>query len=282
MKVLFCTIASKYRLHQCVALYHSLKRFMPEAALVVLAVDGESHKVLDALKLPEVTVISAEQLEDAKLKELKEQRNSSEYCWTLKPVLLLHLYENYKDYSIFVYLDSDLLFFDSPLKLFSGGGNWSVLLTTHKVNRKANGGFVAFKRCTYAHEALKWWKDSCLEWCYSHNDNRRFGDQGYLDLMRDRFKGVTYLDMPGANVATWNYFKYDLELKNGNIFVDRNRLVFFHFSGFRMKRQESSVIIYGAEIPCVVCGAYKSAITNAIKEIEAIDKEITEYFYSGI
>jgi hypothetical protein len=137
-------------------------------------------------------------------------------------------------------------------------------------------------RCIHAYKALKWWKDSCLEWCFSRNDNGRFGDQGYLDLMRARFKGVTYLDLPGSNVATWNYFNYDLDIKDGHIYVGRNRLIFFHFSGFRMKRIESSVVIYGAEFPCIVCGVYSSAIRKAIKEIEVIDREITEYFYSGI
>lgn len=281
MEVLFCTIASKYRLHQCVAMYHSLKHNMAEAALVVLAVDEESREVFDALKLPGVTVISAKELENTELEKLKRQRNSSEYCWTLKPVLLLHLYESFKDIKIFAYLDADLFFFDNPMKLFKGSGNWSVLLTTHKVNRKANGGFVAFMRGSHANEALKWWKEKCLEWCYYRNDNRRFADQGYLDLMKARFKGVSYLDMQGANVATWNYFKFDLGLKNGNIYVGRSRLIFYHFSGLRLKKIAGSIALYGAEVPCLVCGTYSSALRAAILEIEEVDREITECFYLG-
>ncbi|HYF82777.1 MAG TPA: hypothetical protein VEB00_07095 [Clostridia bacterium] len=282
MEVLFCTIASKYRLHQCVALYHSLKHFMAEAALVVLAVDEECKKVFDALKLPGVTVISAEELEDAELKELKRQRNASEYCWTLKPVLLLNLYESYKDIKIFAYLDSDLFFFDSPMRLFKGSKNWSVLFTTHKVNRKANGGFVAFMRGRHAYKALKWWKEGCLEWCYYRNDNGRFADQGYLDFMRARFKGVTYLDLPGANVATWNYFNSDLVLRDGNIYVGKKRLVFYHFSGLRLKKISGSTALYGAEAPCLVCGIYIKALRAAIFEIEEVDREIAECFYLGL
>lgn len=282
MEVLFCTIASKYRLHQCVAMYHSLKRCLAEAALVVLAVDEECRKVLVALQLQGVIVISAEQLENNELKELKEQRNESEYCWTLKPILLLYLYEYYKDIKIFTYLDSDLLFFDNPMRLFKGSKNWSVLLTTHKVNRRANGGFVAFKRGSRSYEALKWWKEECLKWCYFCNDNGRFADQGYLDLMRTRFKGVTYLDMPGANLATWNYFNSDLELKDGNIYIGRHRLVFYHFSGLRLKKMAGSTALYGAEAPCLICGSYVKALRAAISEIEGVDKEITESFYMGL
>lgn len=282
LKVLFCTIVSKFRLHQCIAMYHSLRGFMDETVLYVLAVDEETKRVLDAMQLTGMTVIALEELEDDELKRLKEQRNLSEYCWTLKPLLLLYLYKSQKDFSIFNYLDSDLFFFDNPMKLFKGNRNWSALLTTHKVNRKANGGFVAFMRCNYAYEALKWWKDRCLEWCYYKNDNGKFADQGYLDFMKVRFKGVSYLDMPGVNLAAWNYFKFDLDLKDGNIYVNRNRLIFYHFSGLRMKRISSSVAAYGVEIPCIVCSAYSKAIEKAIKEIEVVDKEITEYFYAGM
>jgi len=168
------------------------------------------------------------------------------------------------------------------MRLFNGRGNWSVLFTTHKVNRKANGGFVAFMRGSHAYEALKWWKKRCLEWCYFINDNGRFADQGYLDFMRARFKGVSYLDMPGANVATWNYFKFDLELKDGNIYVGRNRLLFYHFSGLRLKKIAGSTALYGAETPCLVCGIYSKALRAAISEIGEVDRDITECFYLGL
>ena len=275
-------MASKHRLHQCVAMYHSLKSCMTEAILAVLAIDAECLQVLNALSLPELLVISAAELEDDELRKLKEERNSSEYCWTLKPVLLLHLYERLRDFNILVYLDSDLFFFDNPMQLLRRNDKWSVLLTTHKVNRKANGGFVAFRRSSHAFGALKWWRDSCLEWCYYNNDNGRFADQGYLDSMRVKYKGVKYLDTPGANVATWNFFRYNFMLKDENIYVDRSRLIFYHFSGMRMKNYESSVAIYGAEAPCLICRIYIKALRAAIEEIGKVDQKATEYFYSGI
>jgi len=255
---------------------------MASAILVVLAVDGESERVLAALKLPGLLIISAEELEDDDLKKLKEQRNSSEYCWTLKPVLLLHLYESFGGINIFVYLDSDLFFFDNPTQLFRRNDKWSILLTTHKVNRKANGGFVVFRRSSHAYKALKWWRERCLEWCYYYYDHGRFADQGYLDFLRGKYKGVIYLEVQGANVATWNFFKYDLTLKDGSIYVDRSRLIFYHFSGLRMKRYGNSVALYGAEVPCILCRIYSKALRNAIKDIEEVNKEVTKYFYMGL
>lgn len=282
METMFCTIVSKYRLHQCIAMYHSLKQWTDDTALAVLAVDKESAKVLGDLKLPDMIIILSEQLEDEELMQLKRQRNPSEYCWTLKPVLLLHLYEKYNNIKIFTYLDSDIYFFDNPMKLFKRKDKWSVLLTTHKVNRKANGGFVAFRRSAQAYEALQWWEDRCREWCYSRYDNGRFADQGYLDSLRERYKGVSYIDFPGLNVAAWNYFRYDFEVKDGNIYVDRNRLIFYHFSGLRLKKHDTSIAIYGAEAPCILCSLYMRALKDAINEIEKVNTKVTEFFYSGI
>ena len=281
MNIMFCTIVTKHRLHQCIAMYNSLKGRMPEAFLAVLAVDRESGRVLDALKLPGMLVISAEEQENDELRELKGQRSPSEYCWTLKPVLLLYLYERFADVKIFVYADSDIFFFDNPMKLFGRKDRWHVLLTTHKVNRKTNGGFAAFKRSNDSYKALKWWKDRCIEWCYCKYDNGRFADQGYLDSMSGMFNGVEYIDIPGANAASWNYFKYDFSEMDGNILVNGSRLIFYHFSGLRLKRYADTVALCGAEIPCVVCGIYSKALRDAIKKIEGIDRKVTDYFYIG-
>ena len=188
-------------------MYHSLKSFFPEGVLAVLAVDSESEKVLDTLKLPGMINVSAKELENDELKEIKKQRNPNEYCWTLKPVFLLYLYERFKKTRIYTYVDSDILFFSNPLQLFKRHDKCSVLLSTHKVIRKANGGFAAFMRGNIAYEALKWWKDSCLKWCYCRNDNGRFGDQGYLDSMRVKYKGVAYIDSSGGKCGFLEFFQ---------------------------------------------------------------------------
>lgn len=279
LNMLFCTVVSKYRLHQCIAMYNSLRDRMAEAYLAVLAVDVESGKVLDALKLPGMLVMSDEELENDELKELKRKRSPSEYCWTLKPLLLLNLYERFREVKIFVYVDTDIFFFDNPMKLFRGKERWHVLLTTHKVNRMTNGGFAAFRRGNNSYMALKWWKDRCIEWCCCKYDNGRFADQGYLDSMSEKFNGVKYINIPGVNVASWNYFQYDFSIIDGNIHVNGIRLIFYHFSGLRLKRYAGTVSLWGAEIPCVVCGIYSKALRDAIMEIEGIDRKVTDYFY---
>lgn len=282
MEVIFSTIATKYRLHQCIALYHSLRRFLPEASLAVLSVDQESSRTLNTMSLPGLHAIDASELEDERLKAIKSERQLNEYCWTLKPVLLLYLLQKFPGYGIYAYLDADTYFFDNPLKLFRHGGNWSVLLTTHKVNRKANGGFAAFRRSSNLSALLEWWRDSCIEWCGCYNDSGRFGDQGYMDHFREKVKGVYYLDAPGANAAPWNSYNHDYTVKDKKIFVDKSPLIFYHFSGLRLKKFGSSVLITGDDFPCAVCAEYKVALRNAIREISEADASICEYFYEGV
>lgn len=282
MEVLFTTIVSKYRLHQCIALYHSIRRFLPEASLAVLSVDSESSGALNTMRLPGMYVIDSEELEDDRLKAIKHERKLNEYCWTLKPVLLLYLLQKLPGYEVFAYLDADIYFFDNPLKLLRHGGNWSVLLTTHKVNRKVNGGFAAFRRSRNTSALLEWWRDSCIEWCGCYNDCDRFGDQGYMDHFREKIKGVYYLDAPGANAAPWNSYNYDYTIKGKKIFVDKCPLIFYHFSGLRLKKYGSSVLVTGDDFPCAVCAEYKEALRNAIGEICEANANICEYFYEGI
>ncbi len=282
MKVMFCTITTKYRLYQCLAMYNSLKSFLPGANLAVLCMDEETNKLLEKAKLPGMSLIPLKILESKNYKAVKEERSEGEYCWTMKPVLLQHLMDSHSDFEVFTYLDSDLYFFDNPLKLFAGSRSWNVMVTTHKVNRRVNSGFIAFRKNKIAKKALEWWRRKCLEWCFNRNERERFGDQGYLDLIRKMLNGVKYLKMPGVNIAPWNCFNYDFSTKEGKLYVGRCRLIFFHFSGFRLRRIGESSYTYESDIPCEVCSVYRKEIIGVIDYIRSIDSELTENFYLGI
>lgn len=282
MEVLFCTIVTKYRLHQCIALYNSIRKFIPEAVFAVLCMDEDTNRLLEKAGLPGIRVIPLEQLESSELRAVKVDRSIREYCWTMKPVLVQYLIDRYKSFEIIAYLDSDLYFFDNPLKLFVGKENWNVLVTTHKVNKKVNSGFIAFRRTRTSNRALEWWRKKCLGWCFDRNEGGRFGDQGYLDSMRKIFDRVKYLKMPGVNIAPWNCFNYDFSFKGGRIYVGRCRLVFFHFSRYNLRRIGISTYAFDSEIPCEICSIYSKEIIGVIAQVRSIDREIAENFYLDI
>ena len=282
LDVMFCTIATKYRLYQCIALYNSLRKYLPEAILTVLCMDADTNTILSRAGLPGIRLVALEQLESKELRAVKANRSLGEYCWTMKPVLVKHLFDRYKGFEIIAYLDSDLYFFDNPLKLFTGKRSWNVMVTTHKVNRKVNSGFIAFRRTRTSNQVLEWWRKKCLDWCFDRNDKKRFGDQGYLDLMRKMFNGIKYLKMPGVNIAPWNCFNYDFYVRGGRLYIGRSRLIFFHYSRFHLKRIGSSTYSYEAEIPCEICGVYCKELIEVIDYVKSIDSEIAENFYLGI
>lgn len=255
---------------------------MEGALLYVLCVDEEAYNTLIAMEQPGMHIFLKDNLEHHELIELKKTRSLSEYCWTLKPVFLIYILERYKKLEEVAYLDSDLFFLDNPIKIFRRYYSCHILLTTHRVNKRSNGGFVAFRRSKIGHEALLWWRKKCIEWCYAKDEEGKFADQGYLDVMRKLFDGVCYADMPGVNIAYWNCFNYDFSTKGNAVYVDGSPLIFFHLSGFSMKKIGSTVVILGAEIPCIICQRYLKEIRSVIKEIEAVNSSICDNFYLGM
>jgi len=82
-------------------------------------------------------------------------------------------------------------------------------------------------------ECLHWWRSRCLEWCYDRAEDGRFADQKYLDDWPTRFPGVVVLQHKGAGLAPWNVANYCLRLDKGQVMVDSQHLVFFHFQGLK-------------------------------------------------
>ena len=67
-----------------------------------------------------------------------------------------------------------------------------------------------FKNDRSGREALEWWRERCLEWCYNRHEDGKFGDQKYLDDWVERFKNVRVINNIGVGVAPWNVNSYEL------------------------------------------------------------------------
>ena len=174
----------------------------------------------------------------------KAGRNRFEYCCTATPALPLHLLENRPELEEITYLDADLFFFSSPEPLFAELGDASVLITPHRFpdylrHYEANGifnvQFMTFRSDERGMAALRWWHDRCVEWCYLRLEDGKFADQKYLDDWPDRFEGVHVLRHPGGGLAPWNIDRHALRRENGQVLVDGEPLVFFHFHRVRMR-----------------------------------------------
>lgn len=248
MKQIFCTLFDSFYLPRGLLLYRSLEKTGADFHLYIFAFDDIAFQLLSKLNLPHATIIALSDFEDEKLKAVKPGRTRAEYCWTCTPATIVYVIEKFHEQEC-TYLDADMYFYQNPSVLFEEMGNNSVLLTEHrfppKFNRSTLAGrfcvqFITFKNTPEGLNALYWWRDRCIEWCYNRYEDGKFGDQKYLDDWETRFKGVHVLQHLGGGLAPWNAEQYTvlsrednhitmMEKKSGKKF----NAVFYHFHHVR-------------------------------------------------
>ncbi len=246
MKRYYCTYFDRNYLVKGIALIQSLnKHEKNDFELFVICMDEITHVILGKLNLPNVTVIPVHQIEqdDSELLETKRDRTDVEYYWTMTSTIILRILENNSEIDILTYVDADLFFFSSPEPIFNELGEDSILIHEHRFtaelahyeeNGKYNVGLLCFRNDTAGLEALKWWRERCIEWCYHRLEDGKIGDQAYLNDWPTRFEGVRVLENIGAGLAPWNHYQYQYSIdEKNNVFVNQTPVVFYHFHAFQ-------------------------------------------------
>jgi predicted O-linked N-acetylglucosamine transferase (SPINDLY family) len=258
----FCTYFDVNFLSRGLALFHSLRTHCPCSFLWVLCLDEETHVALNRLRLPGLYPISLKEFEheDAELLAFEHNRSRVEYYFTCTPSLLLYVLCQCLPFECVTYLDADLFFFSDPQPLFEEMSGGSVAIIAHRFPEKLrhlekfgvyNVGWLSFRRDADALTCLYEWRMQCIEWCYDREENGRFADQKYLDAWPSRFPGVVVLSHPGANVAPWNLADCRMRLVGGQVLVEEQPLIFFHFHGFKFSPQtgyDFNLKAYGARV----------------------------------
>ena len=212
----FCTLFDSGYLSRGLALYYSLEECCDNFHLYIFAFDDNCFKILSSLQLEKATVISLQQFEDEELLKVKPTRNKAEYCWTCAPSTIWYSIQCF-ELNNCTYIDADLYFYNSPKIIFEEIGDNSVAITKHSFVNKFDDILVGqycvqfnyFKNDKVGHEALKWWRDSCIDWCYSYYDkDGKYADQKYINEFVTRFPKVHVIQHRGAGVAQWNIYDY--------------------------------------------------------------------------
>jgi hypothetical protein len=242
----FCTLFDVNYLPRGLVLYRSLERHCDDFRLRVFCMDEQTKDLLERLRLPRLSAIGLDELEahDRDLLAVKPTRTQVEYCWTATPAVCAYALETEPELEAITYLDADLMFFRDPEPIWQEFGDDSVLIVPHRYapqwqpHEETSGiynvEFMTFRRDQRGLEALHWWRDRCIEWCYARHEDGKFGDQKYLDDWPERFAGVHVLEHPGGGLAPWNVSRYRLEQRDGRIAVDGQELVFFHYHALRL------------------------------------------------
>jgi hypothetical protein len=249
----FCTLFDSFYLTRGIAMYQSLEKVCDKFHLYIFAFDDTSYHILKELNFKHATIISLKEFEDEKLLAVKPSRSKAEYCWTSTSSTILYVIKNYNVPSC-TYVDADLYFYQNPKILFDEMGGKSILLTLHrypaKFNRSATSGIYCVQFITFLNnkdglEALNWWRDACIDWCYDRYEDGKFGDQKYLDDWTTRFKGVHVLEHLGGGLASWNVEQWPFVSKTSNKITFKDPVknsnfeaVFYHFHHVRFFKND--------------------------------------------
>ena len=282
----FCTLFDSNYLSRGIALYRSLEQYCENFHLYIFAFDSISYRILKKLNLQKATIISLAEFEDEKLIEVKPTRTIAEYCWTSTSSTILYVLENFNVDNC-TYVDADVYFYSSPKPIFDELGNKSILITEHRYspqyNKELKAGkycvqFVTFKKDDNGLNALKWWRDRCIEWCYARYEDGKFGDQLYLNDWTERFEGVHVMKHLGGGLAAWNVQQYEFtkiddklfgkEISTGNEF----EVIFYHFHYLKFLQNGKIELGRRKLSENVINIFYK----NYIKELEKISNEISK------
>ena len=165
---------------------------------------------------------------------MKPTRSRAEYCWTLTPWSIQWALSADSGARRVTYIDADTFFLKSPSDLFYklDSSGKSFLITEHGFSPFHDQTSTSGRFCVQfvtvhrgcGEQALHWWRDRCIEWCFARSVNGLFGDQMYFEQLSLLFADLVYIvSGDGRFLAPWNtdYYRY-------------SDAILFHFHGLRL------------------------------------------------
>lgn len=219
MDLIFCTLFDSNYLDKGIVLYDSMTRIFDHFRLYIFAFDETVYKILSTENFPNIVVVPLADFETAELLDVKPERTQAEYCWTCTPWVIKYVLEKYNE-PICTYIDADMMFFSSPQEVFDDmrARGSSIIIVPHRFKNEKEEKKASDTRGRYCVEfntfinnldgknALNWWADRCLEWCFysKPGTTQWYGDQKYLNVFESKFPGVYVCEHFGVGLAPWN------------------------------------------------------------------------------
>jgi hypothetical protein len=257
--VALCTICDWPYLARLLVLVRSLQRVDPALTLHVVCLDEPTRRYLEKRPGIIATAVSEVERGDPEVLATRRFRTQTGYAWTLKPAICLHVLRSRPDAGAVLFLDADLMFFDSPEPIFDELARGSVLLVPERHVAPAawtraggrpdlgtaagetwgfyNSGTVGFRRDRAGLAALGWWREQCLSGGQDWGAPGARGDQWNLNPVPNRFGGVRIIDHPGVGLAPWNARGTTLECRGAHLLADGRPVVFYHFQSLRLRHE---------------------------------------------
>src|SRR3989344_4619302 len=240
MKINIVTIFDKNYLVRAVAFYNALAK-LGDYNYWFLCVDDETKEVMAELALPDVNLITIDEMGDNELLATKHNRNRVEFVFTAKSAFANFIAQKLSDDDAMIFLDNDVIFFLSPDKLIHKmkQGGYSIGINPHRFPKEKdwmngrvgryNAGFMIFILDQNARQCISDWRKDCIDWCYLKYEEERFGDQKYIEKWQKRYNGVYEILDKGVNVASWNMSNWKISKRGDQFYIDDEPLICYHF-----------------------------------------------------
>lgn len=232
----YCSIVNEQYIERALALWRSLQTHCYPFCWWVMALDQTTLDTLEPLANAVVIPFGSYSTRGISitpaLEEARTRLQENVFIWACKPTWLLYLL-NIVQMTQLIYVDSDCYFFNSPETMYQEIGDVPIALTPHRfspkqghfvVNGRFNGGFIYLCNQPYVQSCLKQWSTICIK-----HQNGRHTEQRHLDTWPINY-GAYPIEHKGVNLAPWNQAdQYVYTLRDGQIYVDDDPLVFYHF-----------------------------------------------------
>jgi len=236
----FCTLFDRHYATRGIALYRSLQQYCrQDFRFTILCMDAETSTLLARLNLPNTDLILPADLGDADLLAVEKLRPRREFCWTCPPSLMLYMLDRRAPDEIATYVDADLGFFSDPGPIYDELGDKDIAIHGHRFSPEYraseatsgifNVGLIAVRNASQGRACLERWRRQCLEKCELDPENGYCGDQKYLDEWPSLYDRLVVLQHPGVCVAPWNIRNYEIDEKDGQVTVNGEPLIFYHY-----------------------------------------------------
>lgn len=251
MKLAF-TLCSINYLAQAKTLFESLKKADPSWHFIAGVVDKNVNNV--DLSFLGCDILEVEKLNIDGFTDMVKSYTIVELITAVKPYYFTWLFQNYPEVDKIIYFDPDIMIFSTLDSLDKKLDESDIILTPHfttPIRDKFlpteihvfntgvyNLGFLAVKRSENTFNMLKWWEEKLRKDCIIDLTRGYFVDQLWMSLVPAYFDKVLIDKYPGYNMAHWNLHERTLEKVGGTYLVNKEPLVFFHFSHYSPARPE--------------------------------------------
>ena len=255
MKKCVFTIVAKNYIGLGKILMNSVKKYNPGVEIRILVADDYTNTEHDSeiISIKELVKIEKDLWDNMALKY-----DITEFCTALKPFCFIKLFDAFEK---LIYLDPDILLFNSLDSVWDWLDKYSIILTPHvsRIHENYSGelpenqllgtgvfnlGFCAFSNSECSKKIVNWWCQKLINHCFSDLYNYLYTDQHWMDLIPAYCPNELYVitDL-GYNVAPWNFFERRIIKEHDSLYVQerdvknekKTPLVFVHYSGYKYK-----------------------------------------------